>query len=70
LQSLQNQRVALVLMEANDAASIIFENITRQLRTANAKSRCVPLPLIQHIVKRGQFILILTNSGFTIMKKI
>ncbi len=44
MQSLQNQRVALVLMEANDAASIIFENITRQLRTANAKSRCVPLP--------------------------
>ena len=35
MQSLKNQRVALVLMEANDAASIIFEDIARQLRTAD-----------------------------------
>ena len=35
MQSLRNQRVALVLMEANDAGSIIFENIARQLRTAS-----------------------------------
>lgn len=44
MQSLKNQRVSLVLMEANDAASIIFENIARQLRTANAKSKCLPPP--------------------------
>lgn len=36
MQSLRNQRVALVLMEANDAGSIIFENIARQLRTAKS----------------------------------
>ncbi|MCL5011887.1 MAG: prepilin-type N-terminal cleavage/methylation domain-containing protein [Patescibacteria group bacterium] len=34
MQSLRNQRAALVFMEANDAASIIFEDIARQLRTA------------------------------------
>lgn len=34
VQSLRNQRAALVFMEANDAASIIFEDIARQLRTA------------------------------------
>ena len=38
MQSLKNQRVALVLMEANDAASIIFENIARQLRTAKSET--------------------------------
>ena len=34
MQSLQNQRVALAFMEANDAASILFEDVARELRTA------------------------------------
>lgn len=38
VQSLRNQRVALLLMEANDAGSIIFENIARQLRTADPRA--------------------------------
>jgi prepilin-type N-terminal cleavage/methylation domain-containing protein len=38
MQALKNQRAALVFMETNDAASIIFEDIVRQLRTAKIDS--------------------------------
>jgi type II secretory pathway pseudopilin PulG len=47
MQALKTQRIALVLMETNDSASIIFENVARQLRTAKVNDNAYPITIQQ-----------------------